>query len=169
MSTTLRPNMYDLRLPGITIKSLQVPNYDPLAALRYSCVYWASHFNGAYQSDLTDNGIIYQFLQKYFLCWLEALSLVGKVSEGVLTIASLESYLLVSYLLRIYRIILIYIRPVKVPIYKPLSTMRGDSSYSTDLDLNRHPYSYIIRPFSSPLRRVSFGDDSRSIYLLGSK
>ncbi|KAF2415404.1 hypothetical protein EJ08DRAFT_684443 [Tothia fuscella] len=34
---------------------------------------------------------IYQFLQKYFLYWLEALSLIGKVSEGVMAMSSLES------------------------------------------------------------------------------
>ncbi|KAI9662762.1 MAG: hypothetical protein M1829_006157 [Trizodia sp. TS-e1964] len=94
MSKTLQQDMYKLYLPGISANSVQVPNYDPLAPLRYSCVYWASHFDEAYQSDLTDSGKIHQFLQKYFLYWLEALSLIGKVSEGVHAIASLESYLL---------------------------------------------------------------------------
>jgi hypothetical protein len=97
MSKTLRQDMYDLRLPGISIKSVQVPSHDPLAALRYSCVYWASHFNEAYQSNLTDDGMIYQFLQNYFLYWLEALSLFQEISMGVLTIILLESCILVSY------------------------------------------------------------------------
>jgi hypothetical protein len=104
MSQTLHQDMYKLRLPGISINLVQVPGSDPLAPLRYSCVYWASHLQEAYkssvlyQSDLTDDGAIYQFLQNYFLYWLEALSLIREVSMGILAIYSLESCILVSYL-----------------------------------------------------------------------
>jgi hypothetical protein len=36
------------------------------------------------------------FLQQHFLHWLEALSLMGKMSEGVLMITALQSVLTVS-------------------------------------------------------------------------
>jgi hypothetical protein len=102
MSKTLQQDMYKLSLPGISIDSVKVPNPDPLAPLRYPCVYWVRHFQEAYrgsvlyQSDLIDSGAIYQFLQNYFLYWLEAVSLIGKVSEGILAISSLESSIFVS-------------------------------------------------------------------------
>jgi hypothetical protein len=49
-----------------------------------------------YQSDLLDSGTVYLFLQKIFLYWLEALSLMRSVSDGVLAIAKLEGLLSVS-------------------------------------------------------------------------
>jgi hypothetical protein len=105
MSKALQQDIYKLRLPGISIDSAKVPDPDPLASLRYSCVYWESHFQDAckgstsYQRDLMDDKDIYRFLQDYFLYWLEALSLIGEVSAGVLAISSLEAQLLVSLLI----------------------------------------------------------------------
>jgi hypothetical protein len=102
MSQTLQQDIYNLRLPGISIDlaQAQAPDPNPLASLQYSCIYWASHFQEAYglryQSDLTDNGEIYQFLQDKFLFWLEALSLIREIPRGVLTIQFLESCIIVS-------------------------------------------------------------------------
>jgi hypothetical protein len=102
MSQTLQQDMYKLGSFGILIDSVEVPNPDPLAALRYCLIYWASHFLDAYkdssscQHDLTNDGDIYQFLQNYFLYWLEALSLIRDFSRGVLAISSLEAQLSVS-------------------------------------------------------------------------
>jgi hypothetical protein len=102
MSQTLQQDMYKLHLPGTSINSVKVPDPDPLAPIRYPCIYWASHFQEVHKSsfsnqrDLTNDKEIHQFLQKYFLYWLEALSLIGKVSEGVIAIASLESSIQVS-------------------------------------------------------------------------
>jgi hypothetical protein len=104
ISIVLQQDMYGLRLPGIPINLVQVPDPDPLAALRYSCTHWLSHFqdasksNSSYQRDLTDDGDIYQFLQNYFLYWLETLSLIREVSAGVLAISSLEAQVSVSHL-----------------------------------------------------------------------
>jgi hypothetical protein len=102
MSQTLQKDVYGLRLPGTSIDSIDIPNPDPLALLRYSCTYWASHFQEAdkrslsFQRDLTDGGDLHQFLQNHFLHWLEAMGLLRKVSEGVLAISTLESCILVS-------------------------------------------------------------------------
>jgi hypothetical protein len=103
MSRTLRQDIYKLSLPRISINLIQVPDPDPLAPLQYSCVYWASHLQEAYRSsvlyqrDLADSGKTDRFLQDYFLYWLEALSLIRKLSEGVLAITSLEPDILVSH------------------------------------------------------------------------
>jgi hypothetical protein len=104
MSQTLQQDIYKLSLPGILIDSVKVPELDPLASLQYSCIYWESHFKDAYKGsssyyrDLTDNGNIYRFLQNYFLYWLEALSLIGEISAGVLAISSLKAQLSVCIL-----------------------------------------------------------------------
>jgi hypothetical protein len=46
--------------------------------------------------QLHDGGEVHQFLQTHFLHWLEALSWMWKISEGILAITSLESIALVS-------------------------------------------------------------------------
>ena len=43
ISIGLRRDMYDLRAPGIPIDKVQTPSPDPLATLRYSCVFWVDH------------------------------------------------------------------------------------------------------------------------------
>jgi hypothetical protein len=102
MSQTLQQDIYNLRLPGISIDlaQAQAPDPNPLASLQYSCTYWASHFQEAYgllyQYDLTDDGKIYQFLQDKFLFWLEALSFIREIPRGVLAILFLESCIIVS-------------------------------------------------------------------------
>ena len=43
MSTALWRDMYGLGAPGFPIDSVRVPDPDPLATVRYSCVYWVDH------------------------------------------------------------------------------------------------------------------------------
>jgi hypothetical protein len=102
ISETLHRNMYELHQPGISIDLAKPPHPDPLAPLRYSCIYWARHFDEAYRSsvlcrsDLSDGGKIHLFLQKRFLYWLEALSLMRSMSSSVETISTLLTLLKVS-------------------------------------------------------------------------
>ena len=97
MSETLHRDMYRLRDPGILIDQVIQPEPDPLVQARYSCVYWVDHF---YNSDrgggLQQGGKVDKFLRLKYLYWLEALSLLGNMSEGVLSILKLERLLLVS-------------------------------------------------------------------------
>lgn len=97
MSNTLRRDMYDLRALGRSIKQVTQPDLDPLAALRYSCIYWVDHLYDRNTSssinhlaDLQDGGTVDEFLRKKFLYWLEALSLCRSIAKGVLSIAKLE-------------------------------------------------------------------------------
>jgi uncharacterized delta-60 repeat protein len=121
MSQTLQQDIYKLRLPGILINSIQVPDPDPLKLLRYPCVYWASHLHEACRnsfldkSNLTDDGEISQFFQSYFLYWLEALSLLGEILTGIFAINSLQSCILVSHLLQHREAILIDAKAQKSP------------------------------------------------------
>jgi hypothetical protein len=103
MSDTLRKDICDLRIPGVLLKGLGGINQDPLAHIQYACCYWVDHLSQAgglhLQTSLLDGGIVHEFLQKHLLHWLEVLSLTGKMSEGVLAITSLESLILVSYII----------------------------------------------------------------------
>lgn len=64
----------------------------------YACVYWISHFKQAdhYDDKLQDNGPVHQFLKKNFLHWLEAVSSIKKLSDGILAFMDLRLILSVS-------------------------------------------------------------------------
>lgn len=98
MSKTLRRDIYGLRAFGFPIDQVKQPDPDPLAASQYSCVYWVDHLcdwnsnlSADYSVDLQDGGTINIFLKEKYLYWLEALSLCGSMSQGVVSMAKLES------------------------------------------------------------------------------
>ena len=94
----LRRDMYGLRALGYPIKRVKQPDPDPLAASRYSCVYWVDHLYDSnpnscanYSVDLQDGGTVDSFIQKKYLYWLEALSLCMSISKGVVSMAKLKA------------------------------------------------------------------------------
>ncbi|KAH7364004.1 hypothetical protein BKA65DRAFT_389749 [Rhexocercosporidium sp. MPI-PUGE-AT-0058] len=98
LRTVLRCDVYSLRAPGISIEQVKQPHPDPLAAVRYSCLYWVDHLfecriREDIIKDLKDSGLVYRFLRQYFLYWLEALSLLRSVSECVVMVRKLEDLL----------------------------------------------------------------------------
>lgn len=98
MSNTLRRDIYDLRHPGFLIDEVKPPEPDPLAKARYSCVYWIDHLHdcnptGNTAHDVRDGGSVDKFLRSSYLHWLEALSLLGSMSEGILSMVKLDALL----------------------------------------------------------------------------
>ncbi|KAK3384604.1 hypothetical protein B0T24DRAFT_544890 [Lasiosphaeria ovina] len=99
MSQTLRRDIYGLQRPGCPIDEAQSPDPDPLGSVRYSCLHWVDHLcdtaSSTQQNDntLQDNGVVHTFLQNKYLYWLEALSLVQGMSEGVIAMGKLEQLL----------------------------------------------------------------------------
>ncbi|KAL8404268.1 hypothetical protein RB594_009215 [Gaeumannomyces avenae] len=68
----LRRDIYSLRRPSTLIDNVKVPDPDPLAAVRYSCVYWIDHLLEAqhqhdFRDAVRDNGGVHNFLQQYCL------------------------------------------------------------------------------------------------------
>lgn len=97
MSTVLRRDMYGLEAPGFPIGEVQTPASDPLATVRYPCVFWVDHLRDSISSNNTAQGNIYHavhtFLKRKYLYWLEALSLLRAMTEGVIAIRKLEGIL----------------------------------------------------------------------------
>ncbi|KAK5988045.1 Vegetative incompatibility protein HET-E-1 [Cladobotryum mycophilum] len=98
LSKTLRRDIYNLRHPGALMSKLYPPNPDPLAPVRYSCVFWVDHLRGASSYEMTvcgsslqDEGVAHTFLKAHFLHWLEGLSLLKTFLEGVRAIRTLEA------------------------------------------------------------------------------
>ncbi|PWI65088.1 hypothetical protein PCL_07387 [Purpureocillium lilacinum] len=94
MRCSLRRDIYGLRHPGLLIDDLKIPDPDPMASLRYSCVRWVDHLCEAQRrDDLTDGGPVHEFLECYLLYWIEALCLCNAMSDGVFAMAKLEMLL----------------------------------------------------------------------------
>jgi hypothetical protein len=100
MSHVLQRDMYGLQAPAYAIEDVEPPDADPLAAVRYACVFWADHVCDWLSTDRdassVDWNIIHTFVQSKYLYWLEALSLCGSMSEGVLAIAKLSNLIQVG-------------------------------------------------------------------------
>ena len=100
LSRTLKRDICGLRMPGALLSEVRGVNQDSLVRIRYACCYWVGHLHVSYlqqgQVGLYDSDQVYKFLKEHFLHWLEALSLMGKMSEGVLMIIELQSMLTVS-------------------------------------------------------------------------
>ncbi|KAH8656495.1 hypothetical protein BGZ60DRAFT_507817 [Tricladium varicosporioides] len=95
MSKTLKRDVYNLRAPGISIDQFEPPEPDPLAAVRYSCLYWVDHLlecnTEDTANDIEDGGSVYKFLCQSYLYWLEALSLMKSLPDGIVMIMKLEN------------------------------------------------------------------------------
>jgi hypothetical protein len=102
MSTTLRRNIYGLDHLGVRIGEIRTPDPNPLEALRYSCTHWADHFCDGHSGDHSEQrnnhklNKVHAFLSESSLFWLEALSLLRGISEGLCSIWRLEKFLRVS-------------------------------------------------------------------------
>jgi len=98
MFDKLKRDIYGLSAPGVSIDQIKPPDPDPLSPARYSCVYWIDHLLDCglamnATNDLQDGGSLNEFLRKSYLYWIEALSLCGSMSEGVVSMAKLEALL----------------------------------------------------------------------------
>lgn len=90
----LHRNMYGLLYEGTTIDNVKVPEPDPLASIRYSCIHWARHFCDVGPGfPAEDLGKIDQFIRRFFLHWLEAVALLRKMSESIASFRQLGAFL----------------------------------------------------------------------------
>jgi hypothetical protein len=92
MSRDLKTDLYNLKTPGIHINDIRPPVSDPLAPLKYCCVFWGQHLLLGCSSAAKDdqywetNAILYTFLKEKFLCWVESLALIGRLPQALMTL-----------------------------------------------------------------------------------
>ncbi|KAK2041772.1 hypothetical protein LZ31DRAFT_586324 [Colletotrichum somersetense] len=97
LSGTLRRDIYELRSHGIPIEDAKPPDPDPLAPLKYSSTHWVDHLEhsniaqGLARSDAQDDTRVYKFLEKHFLHWVEAQSLLQSMPQAVAAMQKLAT------------------------------------------------------------------------------
>jgi hypothetical protein len=103
MSESLRADICGLQAPGTPRSSIKPETLETSlpSAVQYACLYWVYHVE---QSKIQpcDGDQVYNFLCQYFLQWLEALSLIGRASESISIIKTLQSLVQVSLLRYLY-------------------------------------------------------------------
>jgi hypothetical protein len=104
-SGVLKRDMCGLKDPGTLVESIDKDqvNYHLPSHVQYACQYWTHHLqqldsNRREIIGLKDGGQVHIFLQRNLLYWIEALSLMGKVSEATLMVQGLQSMLKVHML-----------------------------------------------------------------------
>lgn len=94
MTRALHQNVYSLDFGFMPADKLP-PEHDPLGPIQYPCVFWADHLcaldsrHSELRREFADDGRVYEFLLERFLYWIESISLLGKLSEGIQSIRRL--------------------------------------------------------------------------------
>lgn len=95
----LKEDLCDVKAPGTRRKDVskaKIEVYLP-GEVVYACCYWVKHLVASKQAS-SDHEEIYQFLMKHLLHWMEALSWMGKASDVIHILKTLESAIDVSHM-----------------------------------------------------------------------
>lgn len=93
----LRENICNLKYPGQPRQEVDSTTINKRLspALQYACRYWVHHVQKS-EVRICDEDGVHIFLQRHFLHWLEALSLMNRISEVIEQLYVLQSLLSVS-------------------------------------------------------------------------
>ncbi|OBT69729.1 hypothetical protein VE03_00856 [Pseudogymnoascus sp. 23342-1-I1] len=96
MSQTLKKDICEMHAPGSKasqVRSSWIEKCLP-PEVQYACLYWVQHLQRG-DSQVHSGEKAHRFLQAHLLHWLEALGWMGKTSEGIQALLSLEVHILV--------------------------------------------------------------------------
>jgi hypothetical protein len=101
MSHTLKKDICEMHAPGSQASQVESSRIEQCLPpeVQYACLYWIQHLQRG-GSQVHSDEKAHRFLQAHLLHWLEALGWMGKTSEGIQAILSLEAH--VPVILSIY-------------------------------------------------------------------
>ncbi|EXK77690.1 hypothetical protein FOQG_17616 [Fusarium oxysporum f. sp. raphani 54005] len=157
---TLRCDIYSLSTPGFSIDRVSPPDPNPLSSIRYSCVYWVHHLHDSDSTEVNNilqgNGDVHKFMRKKYLYWLESLSLLRSMSEGVNAVRKLETLVknaggrqLAELLRDARRFILSHKRPIEIAplqVYASALVFSPESSHIRELFKKEEPDWIVLKP-----------------------
>ena len=99
ISNNLRRNIAGFDAPDASPDDLEHGSLDRVIpkAVQYACLYWLTHLEQGSHRHMVRECLVDYFLRRHFLNWLEALSLLSKLSDSFSMISSLESLLEVRH------------------------------------------------------------------------
>ncbi|KAM0464261.1 hypothetical protein ACHAPV_002813 [Trichoderma viride] len=101
---TLKRNICCLKLPSTPRSEIDQRTIDAALSpeVQYACLYWVTHWKES-KCSVEDGGLVDHFLSSHLLHWLEALGLIGRISECIGMINDLLSLVDVRYPPRLAR------------------------------------------------------------------
>ena len=104
ISQTLKKDICEMHTPSSQASQVEKSLIEKCLPhkVQYACLYQVQHLQRS-SSQVHDGEEVHQFLQAHLLHWLEALGWIGRASEGIQAILSLEVHVSVSYLSIIYK------------------------------------------------------------------
>ena len=98
----LRENMCSVDPPGKLRHEISIETLDRCLPrhIRYACQYWVHHLKES-GGQIHDHDAVHEFLKQHFLHWLEVLSLMGKISESIGLVDTLQRLVEVIFFLTI--------------------------------------------------------------------
>ena len=92
MEKHLHKDICGLQSPGISRAAIDPQTIDSSlpAEIQYACLYWVSHVQQG-MNRVRDDDQVHDFLTRHFLHWIEALSLMGRGSESIDIIKTLQT------------------------------------------------------------------------------
>ncbi|KAF2182405.1 putative WD-repeat protein, partial [Zopfia rhizophila CBS 207.26] len=93
MSASLKQDICGQNAPSVLVANVESTRVEQCISpeLQYACLYWIQHLLKS-DAQLCDNDQVHQFLKVHLLHWLESLSWMRNVSEGIYAINSLDLY-----------------------------------------------------------------------------
>ncbi|KAM6513282.1 hypothetical protein FALCPG4_015725 [Fusarium falciforme] len=94
MNERLRTDICDVNAPGTSRSAITPQEVDACLPpeVQYACLHWVYHIQQA-RDRVSDGELVHHFLTRHFLHWIEALSLMGRASESIGIIKTLQSLL----------------------------------------------------------------------------
>jgi len=89
LSRQLKKDICDLKYPGFLNRDLAPKHKSRILYLRYACCYWVRHMQHIRQGSISYTHIL-SFFSKHLLHWIEALGLIGEISDGILQLKLLQ-------------------------------------------------------------------------------
>lgn len=93
MSSRLEEDICHQGAPGVLVSDVNISYVQKCLPpeAQYACLFWVRHLVESGQQYF-DDGDVHQFLRKHALHWMEAMSWIGRISEAIEAMASLESF-----------------------------------------------------------------------------
>jgi hypothetical protein len=91
MSSVLREDVCGQYMPGVLVSDVNISHVQQCIPpeAQYACLYWVRHLVKSGRRSF-DDGETHQFLREHALHWMEAMSWMGKISEAMEAMASLD-------------------------------------------------------------------------------
>lgn len=96
MRNVLHRDMWRLRHPGAAKGDR--PKSDRLVSISYACTFWGNHLDTYTWTEISSSEAgeveeqLLNFLSRHFLYWIEALSLLGVLSEGAMMLYKMKNF-----------------------------------------------------------------------------